>query len=96
MNEVHGTTSDTSGKPEFALRIGNMSVSVFANAVSGDGGATRTVRSVVLQRRYYDRQQGAWRTAKNIGGLVEIGSAIRLLELTRQYLESKELSDVPF
>jgi hypothetical protein len=69
---------------------------VFANTLNGESGESRTFRSVVLQRRYYDRQQGLWRTAKNIGGLVEIGNAIRLLEITRQYLESKELSDVPF
>ena len=82
-------------KPDYSFRIANLSASVFRNSVQTEGGDARVVRSVVLQRRYYDRQAGQWKTAKNLGGLAEVCTCIRLLEKARDYLESVEQDGTP-
>lgn len=77
-------------RPEYGFRIGTVSMSVFANTITGDNDQSRVVHSIVLQRRYFDRKAGEWKTAKNLGGLPEVSNCIRLLEKARDYLESKE------
>ena len=73
-------------KPETMFRVGNVSSSVFANEVNGDGDP-RTVRSVTVQRRYRDGSD--WKYKSNFS-LAELPAAIRVLQLAQQHVEDAE------
>lgn len=73
-------------KPEKVFRIGSVSASVFVNEVDGDGG-TRRIRNVNLQRRYRDGEE--WKSSTSFG-LSDIPSALRVLQLAQQHVESIE------
>ena len=73
-------------KPEKVFRIGSVSASVFVNEVDGEGGK-RQLRNVNLQRRYRDGDE--WKSSTSFG-LSDIPSALRVLELAQQHVESIE------
>lgn len=76
--------------PEKTFRIGFCSASVFRNTIEPkeEGGKTRTLRTVVIQRRYRDDKE-EWQSTNSFG-LSELASAIRVMQLAQQYLESVE------
>ena len=52
--------------PENVFRIGLVNASVFKNVIEpkeGSPGQKRTVRSVNLQRRYFDEKEDKWESA---------------------------------
>ena len=75
-----------SQKPETTFRVGNVSSSVFANEINGDG-QPRTVRSVTVQRRYRDGDE--WKYKSNFS-LAELPAAIRVLQLAQHHVENAE------
>lgn len=76
--------------PEKTFRIGLCSASVFKNTIEPkDGkGPKRTIRTVVLQRRYQDGD-GQWQSTSSFG-LAELPAAARVLDLARDYVEGIE------
>ena len=78
--------------PEKVLRIGSVSASVFVNQVKTESG-TREVRNVNLQRRYRDGDE--WKSSTSFG-LADLPSAIRVLQLAQQHVESVEMNGEPF
>ena len=77
--------------PEKVFRIGLINASVFKNVIEPkeEGkGQKRTVRSVNLQRRYQD-DEDKWQSTTSFQ-LSDLPSAIRVLQLAQQYVESVE------
>ncbi|HLQ46408.1 MAG TPA: hypothetical protein VK137_16815 [Planctomycetaceae bacterium] len=73
-------------KPENVYRIGFVSASVFVHDVETDDGK-RTLRSVSVQKRYLDGEEAKYTSSF---GLTELPQAIRVLQLTQQYVEARE------
>jgi len=73
-------------KPEKVYRIGFVSASVFVHDVETDDGK-RTLRSVSVQKRYLDGEEAKYTSSF---GLTELPQAIRVLQLTQQYVEARE------
>ena len=77
--------------PEKVFRIGLINASVFKNVIEPkeEGkGQKRTVRSVNLQRRYQD-DEDKWQSTTSFQ-LSDLPTAIRVLQLAQQYVESVE------
>jgi hypothetical protein len=77
--------------PEKVFRIGLVNASVFKNVIEPkeEGkGQKRTVRSVNLQRRYMD-DDDKWQSTSSFQ-LSDLPTAIRVLQLAQQYVESVE------
>ena len=77
--------------PEKVFRLGLINASVFKNVIEPkeEGkGQKRTVRSVNLQRRYQD-DEDKWQSTTSFQ-LSDLPSAIRVLQLAQQYVESVE------
>lgn len=77
--------------PEKVFRIGLVNASVFKNVIEPreEGkGQKRTVRSVNLQRRYMD-DDDKWQSTTSFQ-LSDLPTAIRVLQLAQQYVESVE------
>jgi len=70
-------------KPDKAFRLGLISASVFTNEISTDG-ATRTARSVVLQRRYRDAN-GDWQSTNSLSP-ADVSAAICVLQAAQGLL----------
>ena len=80
-----------SNSPEKVFRIGLINASVFKNVIEPreEGkGQKRTVRSVNLQRRYQD-DEDKWQSTTSFQ-LSDLPSAIRVLQLAQEYVESVE------
>ena len=78
--------------PEKVFRIGLVNASVFKNVIEpkeGSPGQKRTVRSVSLQRRYFDEKEDKWESATSFQ-LSDLPSALRVLQLAMEYVESVE------
>ena len=78
--------------PEKVFRIGLVNASVFKNVIEPkeEGkGQKRTVRSVNLQRRYFDEDEQKWQSATSFQ-LADLPTAIRVLQLAQEYVESME------
>jgi hypothetical protein len=78
--------------PEKVFRIGLVNASVFKNVIEpkeGSQGQKRTVRSVNLQRRYYDEKEDKWESATSFQ-LSDLPAAIRVLQIAAEYVESVE------
>lgn len=73
-------------KPEKTFRMAGVSASVFANEIETDNGK-RTVRNVVLQRRYRDGDE--WKSSNSFG-LSELPLAQTVLEMATQYVCEQE------
>lgn len=76
--------------PEKTFRIGLCSASVFKNTIESKDGKSpkRTIRTVVLQRRYQDND-GKWQSTNSFG-LAELPCVARVLDLARNYVEGVE------
>jgi hypothetical protein len=77
--------------PEKVFRVGLINASVFKNVIEpkdGQGGK-KTIRSVNLQRRYFDDKEERWESTTSFQ-LSDLPAAIRVLELARNYVESME------
>ena len=72
--------------PERVFRIGSVSASIFAREIATDHGR-RTVRNVVLQRRYVDGEETRY---TNGFGLAELSQIAACLEHARRYVETRE------
>ena len=84
---ARNSSSNRQGKkPEKVFRIGNVSGSVFANDVDTENG-TRTIRSINLQRRYYDGDDAKYSSSF---GLADIPQAVAVLQLAQREFESEE------
>lgn len=77
-------------KPEKVFRIGFVSASVFTRDVDTDDGK-RTIRSVNVQKRYTDGDEVKYTSSF---GLAELPQAIRVLQLSQQYVEGRE-AEIP-
>ena len=78
--------------PEKVFRIGLVNASVFKNVIEpkeGSPGQKRTVRSVNLQRRYFDEKEDQWESATSFQ-LSDLPAALRVLQLAMEYVESVE------
>lgn len=78
--------------PEKVFRIGLINASVFKNVIEPkeEGkGQKKTVRSVNLQRRYFDEDDQKWQSATSFQ-LADLPGAIRALQLAQEYVESVE------
>ena len=75
-------------KPEKVFRIGSVSASVFVNEFDTDSGKRR-IRSVSLQRRYRDDNDGEWKSSTSFG-LGELPQALAALDLAMKHMVSKE------
>ncbi len=78
--------------PEKVFRIGLVNASVFKNVIEpkeGSPGQKRTVRSVNLQRRYFDEKEDKWESATSFQ-LSDLPAALRVLQLAMEYVESVE------
>ena len=76
--------------PEYVVRIGAISASVFSNSVDRDGKKC-TIRNVKLQRRYRDAQ-GQWKSNASFS-LGELAIAQAVLRLAFEYVAAAEASD---
>ena len=74
-------------QPEHVVRIGPISVSIFANTRERDGEKT-VVRNVKLQRRFKDAE-GEWKSNASFT-LGELAVAQAVLRLAFDYVASKE------
>ena len=72
----------TTNNPEYRIRIGNVTASVFLN-----GPKDKTFRTVSVQRRYTKDAKVMY--AENFS-VADVSNAIRALELARTYLEGRE------
>jgi hypothetical protein len=78
--------------PEKIFRIGLINASVFKNVIEPkeDGkGQKKTVRSVNLQRRYFDEKEDKWESTTSFQ-LSDLPAAIRVMQLAQEYVESVE------
>lgn len=78
--------------PEKVFRIGLINASVFKNTIEPkeEGkGQKKTVRSVNLQRRYYDEKEERWESTTSFQ-LSDLPAAIEVLRLALDYVESVE------
>jgi len=78
--------------PEKVFRIGLINASVFKNVIEPkeEGkGQKKTIRSVNLQRRYYDEKEERWESTTSFQ-LSDLPVAIRVLQLAAEYVESVE------
>lgn len=78
--------------PEKVFRIGLINASVFKNVIEpkeGSQAQKKTVRSVNLQRRYYDEKEEKWESTTSFQ-LSDLPTAIRVLQLAQEYVESVE------
>lgn len=81
-----------SNSPEKVFRIGLINASVFKNVIEPkeEGkGQRKTVRSVNLQRRYYDEREDKWESTTSFQ-LSDLPAAIRVMQLALEYVESVE------
>lgn len=76
----------TPTEPEKTFRMASVSASVFANVIETDSGS-KTVRNVVLQRRYRDGDE--WKSSNSFG-LSELPLAQTVLEMATQYVCEQE------
>jgi hypothetical protein len=88
-NDSHAADESGSRKPEWKFALGLISAAVWANSVQGPNGENRTVRSVTIQRRYFDRQDNTWKTATSFG-VGDLPALKRVLTRAQQFLEDKE------
>jgi hypothetical protein len=78
--------------PEKVFRIGLVNASVFKNVIEPkeEGkGQKKTIRSVNLQRRYFDEDEQKWESATSFQ-LSDLPAAIRVMQLAQEYVESVE------
>jgi hypothetical protein len=78
--------------PEKVFRIGLINASVFKNVIEPkeEGkGQKKTIRSVNLQRRYFDEKEDKWESTTSFQ-LSDLPAAIRVLQLAQEYVESVE------
>ena len=75
-------------KPEKTFRIGAVSASVFVNEIETDNGKRR-IRSVNLQRRYRDDNDGEWKSSNSFG-LGELPQAQAVLDLAMKHVADQE------
>ncbi len=77
--------------PEKVFRIGANNASVWKNTIEPkDGqGPKKTVRSVSLQRRYFDEKEDKWESTTSFQ-LSDLPAAIRVMQLAMEYVESVE------
>lgn len=82
--------------PEKVYRIGLISASVFKNVIEPKEGqgAKKTLRSVNLQRRYFDEKEDRWESTTSFQ-LSDLPAAIRVLELAQAHVESMEAEVTP-
>lgn len=77
--------------PEKVFRIGLINASVFKNVIEPKEGQgqKKTIRSVNLQRRYFDEKEDKWESTTSFQ-LSDLPAAIRVLQLAQEYVESVE------
>jgi hypothetical protein len=78
--------------PEKVFRIGLVNASVFKNVIEPkeEGkGQKRTVRSVNIQRRYYNEKEDKWESTTSFQ-LADLPALHRVVELAMEYVESVE------
>jgi len=75
-------------KPEKTFRIGAVSASVFVNEIETDNGKRR-IRSVNLQRRYRDDNDGEWKSSNSFG-LGELPQAQAVFDLAMKHVADQE------
>lgn len=77
--------------PEKVFRIGLVNASVFKNVIEPKEGQgpKKTLRSVNLQRRYFDEKEDRWESTTSFQ-LSDLPAAIRVLQLAQAYVEGVE------
>ena len=80
------TSHNGSRRPEKVYRIGSVTASVFTREVTGDKGA-RTLRSVKLQKRSMDGNEGRYTDSFSLS---EIPQAQRAFDLATRWLKHHE------
>lgn len=77
--------------PEKVFRIGLINASVFKNTIEPKEGPgpKKTIRSVNLQRRYYDEKEDRWESTTSFQ-MADLPATIEVLKLALAYVESVE------
>lgn len=73
-------------RPDKVIRLGYVSASIFSNEVENDGG-TRTLHSVVIQKRYLEDGKPKYTSSFTLS---ELPLAVRALQLAQQWVEQQE------
>ena len=76
-------------QPVKKVRAGAISVSIFENAGKGRNGEARTFSSVVLQKRYKDKN-GEWQTSNSLNAN-DLPKAAMLLNKAYEYLVVRQV-----
>ena len=76
-------------QPVKKVRAGAISVSIFENTGKGRNGEARTFSSVVLQKRYKDKQ-GDWQTSGSLN-VNDLPKAAMLLNKAYEYLVVRQV-----